>query len=55
MDNIYLYAIALLMLIVGFVTVKKIAGCLFKTVLIAILLSVLGVLYYYWKTMTTVG
>ena len=47
MENIQYYALGLLILIIGFVAVRKIVG--FRSVLIGILIVVLGVLYYYFK------
>ena len=49
MENIQYYALGLLILIIGFVAVRKIVGCLFRSVLIGILIVILGVLYYYFK------
>ena len=49
MENIQYYALGLLIRIIGFVAVRKIVGCLFRSVLIGILIVVLGVLYYYFK------
>lgn len=40
------YILLLVAVIVGFVAVKKIAGCLLRTVTIAVLIGILGVLYW---------
>ena len=37
---------ALVAVIVAFVLIKKVAGCLIKTVIFAILVAILGYLYY---------
>jgi len=37
---------ALVAVIVAFILIKKVAGCLIKTVIFAILVAILGYLYY---------
>lgn len=47
MDNNFIQYIALLlMVIVGFFVVKRLAGCLIRTVVTIILVAVLAFLYY---------
>lgn len=46
MENITYYIVALLMIIVGFVVVKKVAGCLLRSVITIVLIAVLAALYF---------
>ncbi|MDO4310132.1 MAG: hypothetical protein Q4C43_05340 [Prevotella sp.] len=46
MENFGYYAILLLMIIIGFILVKRLAGCVIRTVVTLILIGVLAVLYY---------
>lgn len=46
MENFIYYAVALLMIIIGIVVLKKVAGCLFRTVVTIVLLAILAYLYY---------
>ena len=48
MTDITYYISLLLMIIVGFIIVKKVAGCLIRTVVIVTLGGVLGCLYYFY-------
>ena len=48
MDNIAYYGIALLMIILGFVVLRKLAGCLVRFVVTVVLLALLAVLYYFY-------
>ena len=50
MENYSYYVIVLLMIVIGFVVCKKIAGCMIRSVITFILIAVLAVLYYvYFK------
>ena len=44
--NIAYIVFALVAVIVAFMLIKKVAGCLIKTVIFAILVAILGYLYY---------
>ena len=44
-DTVYV-VLALAAVIVAFMLIKKVAGCLIKTVIFAILVAILGYLYY---------
>jgi hypothetical protein len=46
MDNTVYYAIALLMIVIGIVICKKVAGCLVKSIVTFLLVAVLTVLYF---------
>lgn len=48
MDNIAYYGIALLMIVIGFVVLRKLAGCLVRFVVTVVLLALLAVLYYFY-------
>lgn len=49
-SNFGFYIAVLLMVIIGFVVFKKIAGCMIRTVITFILVAILSVLYYvYFK------
>ncbi|MBO5187581.1 MAG: hypothetical protein J6B91_11210 [Prevotella sp.] len=48
MTNITYYIALLLMIIIGFIIVKKVAGCLIRTVIIGALAVLLGCLYYFY-------
>lgn len=50
MESFIPYIVALAMVVIGLLLVKKIAGWVFKTVLIFILLGALSALYYYSKS-----
>ncbi len=41
------YIVLLLMVIIGFVVVKRIAGCLLKTVVTLVLVALLTALYFF--------
>ncbi|WP_036877541.1 hypothetical protein [Xylanibacter oryzae] len=49
MSTIYGYISAIIVLILAILIVKKVAGCLFKTVISVITIGVLVALYYYFK------
>lgn len=42
------YVFCIIALIVGFLLVKKIAGCIIKTVIMAVIVAVLAVIYFYY-------
>lgn len=42
-----IYIILLVMIIIGFVIVKRIAGCLLKTLVTLVLLAILACLYFF--------
>ena len=46
MDNFVYYAVALLMVIIGIVAIKKMAGCVVWLVVAVALLAMLAALYY---------
>lgn len=46
MNHFEYYVFALIVLIVGFLIVKKVATCLFKTVVIVIVLAILAGIYF---------
>ena len=46
MDNFVYYAVALLMVIIGIVAIKKMAGCVVRLVVAVALLAMLAALYY---------
>lgn len=46
MDNFKYYIILLAMIIIGFLVVKRLAGCVIRTIVTLILVAVLAVLYY---------
>ncbi len=46
MDNFVYYVFALVVLVVGFLIVKKVATCLVKTVVSLIVLAVLAGIYW---------
>lgn len=46
MDNAIYYIVALVMLIVGITIIKKVAGCLIRSVVTIALMAVLAFLYY---------
>lgn len=46
MENFCYYAILLMMIIIGFILVKRLAGCIIRTIVTLILIGVLVVLYY---------
>ncbi len=46
MENFGYYIFALIVLIVGFLIVKKVATCLIKTVITVIILAILGIAYW---------
>lgn len=46
MENITYYIVALLMLIIGITVIKKVAGCLIRTVVTLVLVTLLAFLYY---------
>lgn len=48
MDNFMYYAIALLMVVIGIVICKKVAGCIIKSVITLVLVAILTALYYYF-------
>ncbi len=50
MESSVPYIIALAMVVIGLLLVKKIAGCVFKAVVIFILFGALSALYYYSKS-----
>lgn len=46
----YYYIIALLMIVIGFYIVKKVTGCLIRSIVTFILVAILVALYYlYFK------
>lgn len=46
MDNFGYYILALVVLVVGFLIVKKVATCMFKATVGVIVLVILAVLYF---------
>ncbi len=46
MENFKYYIILLAMIIIGFLVVKRLAGCVIRTIVTLILVAVLAVLYY---------
>lgn len=50
MENITYYAIILLVLIVGFVVIKRIASCFIKAVVTIVLLVLLAAIYWIYLT-----
>lgn len=46
MENAIYYIVALVMIIIGFVVMKKLAGCMLKAVVTTILIVFLGILYF---------
>lgn len=50
MDNAVYYVVALLMIIIGFVIVKKVAGCLVRSIVTIVLIALLVALYLYFKS-----
>lgn len=46
MDNFKYYIILLAIIIIGFLVVKRLAGCVIRTIVTLILVAVLAVLYY---------
>lgn len=46
MENFGYYIFSIIAFIVAFFLVKKIAGCMVKTVIMAIVLAILAVVYY---------
>ncbi len=50
MDNFGYYVFALIVLIVGFLVVKKVATCMIKAVVGLIVLAILGGIYWLYFT-----
>ncbi len=50
MDNFVYYVFALVVLVVGFLIVKKVATCMVKTVVSLIVLAVLAGIYWLYFT-----
>lgn len=46
MDNFVYYAVALLMVIIAIVAIKKMAGCVVRLVVAVVLIAMLAALYY---------
>ena len=46
MDNFGYYVAGLILLIVGFLVMKKVASCMIKTVVILVLVAALVAVYY---------
>lgn len=46
MENFSYYACALVVLIIGFLIIKKVATCMIKTVVTLIVLAILGGIYW---------
>lgn len=46
MDNFGYYVAGLILLIVGFLVMKKVASCMIKTVITLVLVAVLVAVYY---------
>lgn len=46
MDNLTYYIALLLLIIIGFLIVKKMAGCLVRIVVMAVLVAVFTFIYY---------
>ncbi len=44
--NFTYYVVALLMIVIGFVVFKKVAGCMIRTVVTFVLVAILATLYY---------
>jgi|GEM_PF-2162771 hypothetical protein len=49
MSTIYGYISAIILLIIAVLIVKKVAGCLFRTIISVITIGLLIALYYYFK------
>ncbi len=50
MDNFGYYVFCIIAFVVAFFLIKKIAGCMIKTVIMAIVVAVLAAVYYlYFK------
>jgi hypothetical protein len=48
MENITYYIAILALIIIGILVVKKIAGCLIKSVITIILLAIAAAIYWYY-------
>lgn len=46
MSNITYYVAILLMIIIGFVVVKKVAGCLIRSIITIILIAIIIAIYW---------
>lgn len=46
MENFGYYIFCIVAFIVGFLLLKKITGCLIKTVLMAVIVAVLAIIYF---------
>ncbi len=46
MGNITYYIALLLLIIMGFFIVRKVAGCIVRTIVLVVLMAVFGVLYW---------
>lgn len=46
MENFAYYVFCIIALIVGVFVVKKVAGCLIRTVILAVIIAALAVVYY---------
>ncbi len=46
MSNFIVYAILLLVLITGFIIVKKVAGCIVKSIVLTIVLAIVAFIYF---------
>lgn len=42
------YAFCIVALVVGFLLVKKIAGCIIKTIIMVAIVAVLAIIYFYY-------
>lgn len=49
MNTIYGYISAIILLIIAVLIVKKVAGCMFRTIVSIITIGILIALYYYFK------
>lgn len=47
-SNFSYYIVVLLMIIIGFIVFKKVAGCMIRTVITFILVAILTALYYFY-------
>lgn len=46
MGNITYYIALLLLIIIGFLIVRKVAGCIIRIIVLMVLITVFGALYY---------
>lgn len=46
MNNFSYYIFCIIALIIGVVVIKKVAGCLIRTIVFAVIIAALAVIYY---------